>query len=70
MRKIKTKKINKKGDVHMQTAIKNDMSNLRDRALQRFISFPNQKTSEDTKVENNFFDEVKEKMYNQIAEDE
>ena len=46
------------------------MNNLRKRALKRRISFPNQKTTEDAKVENDFFEDAKKKMYEQIAEDE
>ena len=60
----------KKGDVHMQTVVNESMNNLRKRALKRRISFPNQKTTEDVKVENDFFEDAKTKMYEQIAEDE
>ena len=54
----------------MQVMVKKDMDNLKKRALQRRISFPNQKTTEDAKVENAFFEDAKKKMYEQIAEDE
>lgn len=53
----------------MQSMVKKDMDNLKKRALQRRISFPNQKTIEDVKIENEFFDEVKKKMYERIVED-
>ena len=53
----------------MQSMVKKDMDNLKKRALQRRISFPNQKTIEDVKIENDFFDEVKKKMYERIVED-
>ena len=63
------KQRNKKGDVQMQTAINERMNNLKKRALQRRISFPSQKTMKDVKIENDFFDDVKKKMYEQIVED-
>ena len=53
----------------MQSMVKKDMDTLKKRALQRRISFPNQKTIEDVKIENEFFDEVKKKMYERIVED-
>ena len=59
----------KKGDVYMRTAINKSMNNLKKRALERRISFPNQKSIEDVKIENDFFDNVKKKMYEQIMED-
>ena len=68
-KKMKKQAKHKKGDVHMQTVVSDSMNNLRKRALKRRISFPNQKTEEDVKVENEFFENVKKKMYEQIAED-
>lgn len=53
----------------MQTVINENMNDLKKRALQRRISFPSQKTIEDVKIENDFFDDVKKEMYEQIAED-
>ena len=65
----KRKKNRKKGDVHMQTMVNENMNDLKKRALQRRISFPNQKTIEDARIENDFFDDAKKKMYEQIMED-
>lgn len=59
----------KKGDVHMQATISKRMNDLKERAFQRRISFPNQKHIEDTSVENENFYDAKEKMYEQITED-
>lgn len=59
----------KKGEVCMQTIIRDKLSALNERALQRRNSFPNQKDEEDVRVQNDFFDEMKEEMYKQIAED-
>ncbi len=66
---IKRFKKNQKGDVHMQATINEQMRDLKLRASKRRISFPNQKTTEDVELENNFFDDVKKKIYEQITED-
>ena len=53
----------------MSTMVNERMNNLKERALKRRISFPNQKTLEDVRIENKFFDDVKKKMYEQITDD-
>lgn len=53
----------------MNTVVNERMNNLKERALKRRISFPDQKTLEDVRIENEFFDDVKKKMYEQITED-
>lgn len=70
-RKRKGKKnfTKKKGEVCMQTAIREKVAALNKRALQRRISFPNQKDEKNIRIENELFDEMKEEMYKQIAED-
>lgn len=71
MKKGKEKKPHKekKGEVCMQTAICGKVAALNERALQRRVSFPSQKDEKDARLENEIFDEMKEKMYEQIAED-
>ena len=69
MKRRNYKQRNKKGDVYMQTVINENINNLKKRALQRRISFPSQKTVKDVKIENDFFDDAKKKMYEQIVED-
>lgn len=53
----------------MQTAICEKVAALHERALKRRISFPNQKDEKDIETERELFDEMKEEMYRQIAED-
>jgi hypothetical protein len=55
-----------RGGVYMQTKIDSKMVDLRKRALQRRSSFPVNKDMYDTKVENQFFAEVKKELYKQI----
>ena len=65
------KKLSKmKGDVYMRTITDSHMNDLKKRASQRRILFPNQKNSEDVKLEHDFFEDVQNKMYEQISEDE
>lgn len=59
----------KKGDVYMQTIVNRNIDNLRKRALKRRISFSAQKGIEDVKVENDFFEDVKKQIYNQVTEE-
>ncbi len=54
----------------MQTMVKTNVDKLRQRALQRHISFTNQKNDDDVQTENNYFDEMKDMMYRQIIEEE
>lgn len=59
----------KKGEVVMQIAMHEKVTALRKRALQRRDSFPVQKDEKSIEVEENLFEEMKDEMYRQIAED-
>ena len=61
----------KKGDVGMPVSMKTamDMDNLKKRAMQRRISFSGPKDEKDIKIENDFFVDLKESIYAQIARD-
>lgn len=71
MKKGKGEKIakEKKGEVVMQTAMHEKVTALRERALQRRDSFPAQKDEKSIEVEENLFEEMRDEMYRQIAED-
>ena len=45
------------------------MNMLRKHALQRQQSFPNQQTVHDAKIENEFFNDMKQTIYEQIAKE-
>lgn len=53
----------------MQTEIRKRIVALNERASQRRNSFPTQKEQRDVQIEHDLFDEMKEQMYKQIAED-
>ena len=53
----------------MQTAVKEQMNMLKKHALQRQQSFPNQQTVHDAKIENEFFNDMKQTIYEQIAKE-
>lgn len=59
-----------KGDVCMQAEIRIKINDLKNRAKQRLSSFPDEKDVESVKVENDFFEDLKEQTYSQIMEEE
>ncbi len=71
MKKDKGERVTKekKGEVVMQIAMHEKVTALRERALQRRDSFPVQKDEKSIEVEEDLFEEMKDEMYRQIAED-
>lgn len=51
----------------MQNEVKNNMQNLKKRAMKRNISFSTSKTIKDAKVENDFFKSMENQIYAQIV---
>ncbi|MCX4341386.1 MAG: hypothetical protein OSJ72_17295 [Lachnospiraceae bacterium] len=71
MKKDKGERVTKekKGEVVMQIVMHEKVTALRERALQRRDSFPVQKDEKSIEVEEDLFEEMKDEMYRQIAED-